>query len=76
MFKAASQVLTSDQFTIFVQRYIYNLPEGEIATQIGKAQSYIPRVLKACIKKIQKKLRVPINLIGFSRDRKVKEEIE
>jgi DNA-directed RNA polymerase specialized sigma subunit len=73
VFKAASQVLTSDQFSIFTQRYIYNLPESEISEQLGKAQSYIPRVLKACIKKIQKRLRVPINLKGFSRDRKVKE---
>lgn len=74
VFKSASQVLTDDQFQIFTMRYIYNMPENEIAMQIGRNQSYIPLVLKNSIKKIQKRLRVPINLKGFSRDRKKKDD--
>jgi RNA polymerase sigma factor (sigma-70 family) len=74
VFKAASQVLTTQQFQIFTMRYVYQLPEQEIAQQVGCIQNYVARVLKACIKKIQKRLRVPINLKGFSRDRKVKDE--
>lgn len=73
VFKAARQVLTDDQFSIFVQRYIYNLPEKEIQAQMGCVQNYISRVLKASIKKIQKRLRVPINLKGFSKDRQNKD---
>lgn len=73
VFKAASQVLTEKQFQIFTLRYVYNLPEQEIIDQVGCAQSFVSRVLKACIKKIQKRLRVPINLVGFSRDRKQKD---
>lgn len=74
VFKAASQVLTSSQFSIFTQRYVYNLPEAEICESVGCNQSLIPRTLKACIKKIQKRLRVPINLKGFSRERKNEEK--
>lgn len=74
VFKAASQVLTDDQFQIFTMRYIYNMPERDIAQQIGRNQSYIPLVLKNSIKKIQKRLRIPLNLKGFSRDRKNKDE--
>lgn len=73
IFKAATQVLTDDQFQIFILRYIYQLPEKEIAQQIGRNQSYIPLVLKNCIKKVQKRLRIPISLKGFSRDRKEKD---
>ena len=74
VFKAASQVLTSSQFNIWVQRYVFNLGEKDIAASLGCNQSLIPASLKASIKKIQKRLRVPINLVGFSRDRKVKDE--
>lgn len=73
IFKAASQVLTDDQFSIFVQRYIYQLPESEICHQVGGDQANISRALRGSIKKIQKRLRVPINLVGFSKDRKNKE---
>src|SRR5271157_3502782 len=74
VFKAASQVLTTQQFEIFTMRYIYQLSEEDISKQIGCIQNYIARVLKACIKKIQKQLRVPINLKGFSRERKYEKE--
>lgn len=71
--KAASQVLTDTAFQIFTLRYLYQIPEREIADQLGRHQSYIPRSLKSSIKKIQKKLRIPLNLEGFSRDRQDKE---
>jgi len=70
VFKAASQVLTTQQFQIFTMRYVYQLPEEEISQQVGCIQNYVARVLKACIKKIQKRLRVPVNLKGFSREQK------
>ena len=70
VFKAASQVLTTQQFQIFTMRFVYLLPEEEIAKQVGCIQNYVARVLKACVKKIQKRLRVEINLKGFSRERK------
>ena len=70
VFKAASQVLTEAQWQIFVMRYIYQIPECDIAQQLGRHQSYVPLTIKNSIKKIQKRLRIPINLIGFSRDRK------
>ncbi len=73
IFKAASQVLTDAQFQIFSMRYIYQMPESEIAQQVGCVQNYISRALKASIKKIQKRLRVPINLKGFAKDRKNKD---
>jgi RNA polymerase sigma factor (sigma-70 family) len=73
IFKAASQVLTDDQFSIFVQRYIYQLPESEISHQVGGDQANISRALRASIKKIQKRLRLPINLDGFTKDRKNKD---
>jgi RNA polymerase sigma factor (sigma-70 family) len=76
VFKAASQILNDEQFNIFTMRYIYNMPENEIATQIGKHQTHIPRTLKTSIMKIQKQLRIPPNLLGFSRDRKDKHEKE
>ncbi len=74
IFKAASDILTDAQFQIFTMRYIYQLPEDEIAQQIGCVQNYISRVLKASIRKIQKRLRVPINLKGFAKDRKNKDK--
>jgi RNA polymerase sigma factor (sigma-70 family) len=74
IFKASSQVLTDSQFQIFSMRYIYQLPESEIAQQVGCVQNYVSRALKASIKKIQKRLRVPINLKGFAKDRKNKED--
>src|SRR6185437_5024887 len=49
-FKAASQVLTDAQFQIFSMRYIYQMPESEIAQQVGCVQNYISRALKASIK--------------------------
>ena len=73
-FRAASRVLTDAQFQIFTMRYAYQMPESEIAQQVGCVQNYISRALKASIKKIQKKLRVPINLKGFAKDRKNKED--
>lgn len=69
VFKAASEVLTDMQYQIFVYRYVYQMPETEISEKLGRDQSYIPLVLKNCIRKIQKRLRVPQNLKGFSRDR-------
>ncbi|MGH7974907.1 MAG: sigma factor-like helix-turn-helix DNA-binding protein [bacterium] len=75
-FKAASHVLTDAQFQIFTMRYVYQLPEEEIAQQVGCVQNYISRALKASIKKIQKRLRVPINLKGFTKDRKSKHDKE
>lgn len=74
VFKAASQVLTDAQFQIFTMRYVYQLPEEEISQQVGCVQNYISRTLKASIKKIQKRLRVPINLVGFTKDRKNKDD--
>ena len=74
IFKAASQVLTDQQFSIFTMRYIYNMPEEEILQQVGCVQNYVSRTLKASIKKIQKRLRVPINLVGFAKDRKNKQD--
>jgi len=76
VFKSASQVLTDAQFQIFTMRYVYQLPEDEIAQQVGCVQNYVSRALKASIKKIQKKLRLPINLKGFAKDRKNKDETE
>lgn len=73
VFKAASQVLTDDQFTIFTMRYVYQMPEEEITQQVGGVQNYISRALKASILKIQKRLRVPENLKGFAKDRKNKD---
>jgi DNA-directed RNA polymerase specialized sigma24 family protein len=66
VFKAASQVLTESQFQVFVMKFVYGLINREIADQLGKDISYPPRVLKACVKKIQKKLRVEENLKWFS----------
>jgi DNA-directed RNA polymerase specialized sigma24 family protein len=74
IFKAASQVLTDDQFSIFVQRYVYNLPESEISHQVGGNQANISRALRGSIKKIQKQLRIPLNLKGFSKDRTDKDK--
>jgi RNA polymerase sigma factor (sigma-70 family) len=74
IFKASSQVLTDAQFQIFTMRYVYQMPESEIAQQVGCVQNYVSRALKASIKKIQKRLRVPINLKGFAKDRKNKED--
>lgn len=74
IFKASRQVLTDSQFQIFTMRYIYQMPESEIAQQVGCVQNYISRALKASIKKIQKRLRVPINLKGFAKDRKNKDK--
>lgn len=74
IFKASRQVLTDAQFQIFTMRYIYQMPESEIAQQVGCVQNYISRALKASIKKIQKRLRVPINLKGFAKDRKNKND--
>lgn len=74
IFKASRQVLTDAQFQIFTMRYIYQMPESEIAQQVGCVQNYISRALKASIKKIQKRLRVPINLKGFTKDRKHKND--
>jgi RNA polymerase sigma factor (sigma-70 family) len=64
--KAASQVLTDDQHQVFVMRFIYGLGNQEIADQLGKNVSYPPRLLKASVKKIQKRLRVEENLSWFS----------
>ena|SRR5690348_15506414 len=58
VFKSASQILTDAQFQIFTMRYIYQLPEDEIAQQVGCVQNYVSRALKASIKKIQKRLRL------------------
>lgn len=74
VFKAASQVLTDAHFQIFTMRYIYQLPEDEISQQIGCVQNYVSRSLKASILKIQKQLRVPPNLKGFTKDRKDKDD--
>jgi len=73
IFKAASQVLTDAQFQIFTMRYIYQLPEDEISQQIGCVQNYISRALKASIRKVQKRMRIPVTLSGFSKDRKNKD---
>ena len=75
-FKAASQVLTDQQFQIFTMRYVYQMPEEEIDQQVGCVQNYVSRTLKASIKKVQKRLRIPINLVGFAKDRKNKDDKE
>jgi len=74
VFKAASQVLTNQQFQIWVCRFVYQMPEEEISQQVGCVQNYVSRTIKASIKKVQKRLRVPVSLIGFSKDRKENEE--
>lgn len=76
VFKSARDVLTDAQFQIFTMRYVYQLPEDEIAQQVGCVQNYVSRALKASIKKIQKKMHLPINLKGFAKDRKKKDEKE
>lgn len=73
IFKAASQVLTDAQFQIFTMRYIYQLPEDEISQQVGCVQNYISRALKASIRKVQKRMRIPVTLSGFAKDRKNKD---
>jgi RNA polymerase sigma factor (sigma-70 family) len=57
IFQTASQVLTEIQFKIFVMRYAYDLKQREIAKQLKCNQSYVPSVLKASVKKIQKRLK-------------------
>jgi len=57
IFQTASQVLTEVQFKIFVMRYAYDLKQKDIAKQIKCNQSYVPSVLKASVKKIQKRLK-------------------
>jgi len=57
IFQTASQVLTEVQFKIFVMRYAYDLKQKDIAKQIHCNQSYVPSVLKASVKKIQKRLK-------------------
>jgi DNA-directed RNA polymerase specialized sigma24 family protein len=74
IFKAAAQVLTENQFNIFVQAYVYQLPDGEIAKQLGRHQTHITQTLRWSIKKVQKKLRVPISLKEFSRGRRKQDE--
>lgn len=74
IFKAASQVLTDSQFSIFTMRYVYQLPEDEISQQVGCVQNYVSRVLKASISKVQKRLRIPVTLKGFVKDRKTKDD--
>lgn len=57
IFQTASQVLTEIQFKIFVMRYAYDLKQKDIAKQLKCNQSYVPSVLKASVKKIQKRLK-------------------
>ena len=57
IFQTASQVLTEVQFKIFVMRYAYDLKQKDIAKQLKCNQSYVPPVLKASVKKIQKRLK-------------------
>lgn len=57
IFQTASQVLTEIQFKIFVMRYAYDLKQKDIAKQLQCNQSYVPSVLKASVKKIQKRLK-------------------
>lgn len=57
IFSTASQILTEQQFKIFVMRYAYDLKQKDIAKQMKCDQSYIPRVLKASIKKIKQRLK-------------------
>lgn len=57
IFQTASQVLTEVQFKIFVMRYAYDLKQKDIAKQLKCNQSYVPSVLKASVKKIQKRLK-------------------
>ena len=57
IFQTASQVLTEIQFKIFVMRYAYDLKQKEIAKQLQCNKSYVPSVLKASVKKIQKRLK-------------------
>jgi DNA-directed RNA polymerase specialized sigma24 family protein len=66
IFKAASQILTNKQFNIFVMKFIYGFKNREIADQLHKDVAYPPRVLKACTKKIQKRLRLRADLSWFT----------
>lgn len=76
IFKAASQVLTDQQFGIFVQCYVYQQPDGEVAKQLGLHPTAITQSLRNCVKKIQKRLRVKISLRDFSKGRRVKNDGE
>lgn len=76
IFKAASQVLTEAQFNVFVQCYAYQIADKDVAKQMGCHPTYITGILRACVKKIQKRLRVKISLREFSKGRRVKNDGE
>lgn len=66
IFKAARKVLTDQQFQIFIMRYVYRMGEVEIAEQTNNDQPYIPLVLQQSVEKIQKELRIDIDLSGLN----------
>jgi len=74
IFKSASQVLTEIQMNVFVQCYAYQIPDKEVAKQLGCHPTYVTGILRACVKKIQKRLRVKISLREFSKGRRVKKD--
>jgi DNA-directed RNA polymerase specialized sigma24 family protein len=76
IFKTASQVLTDIQMQIFTQCYVYQIPDKEVAQQLNCHPTYVTGVLRACIKKIQKRLRVKVSLKEFSKGRRVKNDGE
>jgi DNA-directed RNA polymerase specialized sigma24 family protein len=76
IFKAASQVLTDTQFNVFVKCYAYQIPDKEVAKQLGCHPTYVTGILRACVKKIQKRLRIKVSLREFSKGRRIKNDGE
>lgn len=76
IFKTASQVLTDLQFNVFTLAYVFQVPDTEIAKQLNCHQTNVTGTLRACIKKIQKRLRVKISLKDFSKNRRTKKDGE
>ena len=74
IFKTASQVLTDLQFQIFTLAYVYQLPDKEVAQQLNCHPTNVTGTLRACVKKIQKRLRIKVSLKEFSRGRRVKND--
>lgn len=56
LFVAATKVLTEVQFQFFTSYYVLGMSEAQIADSFSCTQPYVSIVIKACIKKIKKKL--------------------
>lgn len=58
LFVAATKVLTEVQFQFFTSYYVLGMSEVQIADSFGVTQPYCSIVLKACVKKIKKHLKL------------------